>query len=135
MSEEKVIELVGFILAVIFGVYLHTLDLIVWNHTTKKRPEGIPTQKVLDSLKKMVEIANGHGYDRSRFSDSEVKMPAKTPRKKESEKSTADGFTRMELSTNLSLPCRACKKYPRRFFWKSVPGQRTIVYCEGCPHG
>ena len=35
----------------------NTLDLIVWNHTTKERPEGIPTQKVLDSLKKMVEIA------------------------------------------------------------------------------
>ena len=62
-------------------------------------------------------------------------MPAKTPRKKEIEIITEDGFTGMELSTNLSLPCCACKKYPRRFFWKPVPGARTIVYCEGCQRG
>ena len=35
----------------------NTLDLIVWNHTTKERPEGIPTQRVIDSLKKLMEIA------------------------------------------------------------------------------
>ena len=35
----------------------NALDLIVWNHKTKERPEGIPTQRVLDSLKKMVEVA------------------------------------------------------------------------------
>ena len=35
----------------------NTLDLITWNHTTKDCPIGIPTQRVLDSLKKMVELA------------------------------------------------------------------------------
>ena len=61
-------------------------------------------------------------------------MKSNTPRKQPEEK-TPDGFVKMRVTVNLSLPCRRCKKNPREFFWKFVPGEQTIVYCLGCPRG
>lgn len=61
-------------------------------------------------------------------------MPVKTPRKKDAEQQTEDGFTPMGLTTNMSLPCKACNKHPKKFLWKSIDGE-SVVYCHGCPRG
>ena len=48
---------------------------------------------------------------------------------------TEDGFTPMEMRTNFSLKCEVCGEYPKKFYWKPVPGGLTRVCCHGCPRG
>ncbi len=61
-----------------------------------------------------------------------------TPRKqtkKEIEHKTEDGFDRMKVTLNLSMPCWTCKKKPNEFYWKPKPGTLTEIYCIGCKRG
>jgi hypothetical protein len=46
---------------------------------------------------------------------------------------TEDGFERVRLTVNLSLPCWHCSAYPREFLWKGHRGKKTEVYCLPCP--
>lgn len=55
-------------------------------------------------------------------------------RKKEIEQKTEDGFTKMHVTLNLSMPCWKCKKKPSEFYWKSIPSKLTEIYCIGCFH-
>ncbi len=59
-------------------------------------------------------------------------MPVKTPRNKEVEAMTHDGFTKMRVTMNLSMPCSSCNEKPKEFYWKPVRGEKTIVFCIGC---
>jgi hypothetical protein len=59
-------------------------------------------------------------------------MPLKTTRKTESVETTKDGFTKMRLSVNLSLECGFCSAKPREFFWRSIKGKQTEVFCLSC---
>ena len=59
-------------------------------------------------------------------------MPVKTPRRKSVEEITSDGFTKMRVTLNLSMPCVACGEKPSEFYWKPVRGEKTIVFCVGC---
>jgi hypothetical protein len=56
-----------------------------------------------------------------------VKKKAAVP-----EPMTPDGFTKMRVTLNLSMPCVACGEKPSEFYWKPVRGEKTIVFCIGC---
>ena len=53
-------------------------------------------------------------------------------KKKDADVTTPDGFNRLKVTMNLSMPCRACGEKPKEFYYKSVPGEKTIVFCVGC---
>lgn len=59
-------------------------------------------------------------------------MPVKAPRKNYVEIVTSDGFTKMKVTMNLSMPCGSCGDKPKEFYWKPVRGEKTIVFCIGC---
>lgn len=48
---------------------------------------------------------------------------------------TDDGFTPMELTTNMSLPCWKCGAKPKKFLHRAREGKPTEIYCPECPRG
>lgn len=62
-------------------------------------------------------------------------MTVKTTRKEKFEGKTNDGYTLIELTTNMSLPCWGCGAKPKKFFYKALEGKATICYCQGCKRG
>lgn len=53
-------------------------------------------------------------------------------KQKAPEPKTPDGFTKMRVTVNLSMPCKACGNKPNEFLWKPRRGELTEVYCIGC---
>lgn len=61
-------------------------------------------------------------------------MASRTKNKLEKEVISRNGFTKMRVTCNLSMPCFRCEKKSREFYWKPIPGKITEIYCVDCYH-